>query len=125
MLMVNVLRIAFVLSPRREGIISIGWQRCKRDAVKLCVFRHVSRGNSTPFLRSLQHWLATALALARTLGRNRTWVAHARSRDRDTLCSLHRGLAAAWVINVTIERSEYMAVNGVTFNVGRLLNSVL
>lgn len=46
--------------------------------------------------------------------------------DRDTLCSLHRGLAATWVINVTIQRSECRAVNGVTFNVGqRLLDPVL
>lgn len=84
-------------------------------------------GNSTPFY-SFSSALARdgmALALARTL-RKKPHLGGAREVEMIEILFVHctAGLAAAWVINVTIERPECGAVNGVTFN-GRLLNPVL
>lgn len=70
--------------------------------------------NSTLFIRSPRR-LARDGTRARPLARSEETALGWRTRgreDRDTLCSLHRGLAAAWVINVTIQRSECRAVNG-------------
>lgn len=112
---------ASLAETRRNNFDRSEWERCERGAVKRFACSVTSLGEFDALLfvllsvGSRRH--SRLLALARSEETALGWRTRGRE-DRDTLCSLRRGIAAAWVINVTIQRSECGAVNGLRLTWG-------